>query len=123
MLQELRARSVKPVTLLRDSILIGDPTLEFENHPRGFGSLDIKIWAYAKVTETKLPSAKKYSKLVKNIDNEEAMAKGEVTVSTTYKVVQPVLQEGDEGETNLLDDVELDKVFLQFLHLHVPVNF
>jgi hypothetical protein len=106
LLLELRSRSVKPTTLIRNFLHLGDTEKD-----HGKNALAIRVWAYAKVMEVKLPSSKKFSKVAADAaDVVDEETKGEVSMVRTYKVAEQALEEGDAGETKLVDDVELQKV-------------
>ncbi|TPX69665.1 hypothetical protein SpCBS45565_g02344 [Spizellomyces sp. 'palustris'] len=88
LLERLRSKSVKPVTVFRGPLTLGDP----ESHPAE--SLEIPVWVYNKTAEMKLPSAKKWSALAEAISEGErnGATYGAVEMQRTYK---PALGDAD----------------------------
>ncbi|KAI8852129.1 hypothetical protein BC829DRAFT_414707 [Chytridium lagenaria] len=85
LLNNLRARSVRPTTLIRERMSL--------------------------VMETKLPSGKKWSKVAADAaDAGEEPTLGEVKMERTYKLAQQAIEDDAEtGAMRVADDVELDK--------------
>ncbi|KAJ3201024.1 ribosomal protein S14, S11 [Entophlyctis luteolus] len=102
-LSGLRPKSVRPTTLVRCSMTLGNP---FENMD---ASLSFPVWAYAKIKEAKLPSAKKWSRVgAEAADVADEYAKGEVVMERTYKIKDLRLDDEDDFD-KIADTVELDK--------------
>ncbi|KAJ3340509.1 ribosomal protein S14, S11 [Entophlyctis luteolus] len=102
-LSGLRPKSVRPTTLIRCSMTLGNP---FENMD---ASLSFPVWAYAKIKEAKLPSAKKWSRVgAEAADVADEYAKGEVVMERTYKIKDLRLDDEDDFD-KIADTVELDK--------------
>ncbi|KAJ3279068.1 X-ray repair cross-complementing protein 5 [Borealophlyctis nickersoniae] len=101
-LERFRSKQVKPVTLFRENLTLGDP----EAHPDA--CLQIPVWAYNKTTELKLPSAKKWSALSEQIPEGERQPAtyGGVDMNRTYKLAQLDADAGGDGKD---DDEEIDE--------------
>ncbi|KAJ3248630.1 X-ray repair cross-complementing protein 5 [Chytriomyces hyalinus] len=100
LLGELRSRSVKPTTLIRHILTLGDPSVAADS------SIAIFVWAYAKVKEAKLPSAKKWSRVAADaVDVAQEAFKGDVMMERTYKVKDQNVGDADDelaaGSTEL----------------------
>ncbi|KAJ3108090.1 X-ray repair cross-complementing protein 5 [Phlyctochytrium planicorne] len=101
LLSNLRSKSVRPVTLIRNAMTLGD--IEDDNH------LSMQVWAYAKVNEAKLPSAKKWSKVAIEAADRDESTFGEVKMDRTYKLVQQQLEDDEMGAMRVAEEVEIDK--------------
>ncbi|KAJ3119517.1 X-ray repair cross-complementing protein 5 [Physocladia obscura] len=101
LLGELRSRTVRPTTLIRTTMYLGEP----ENS----GSFGFQVWAYAKVKEAKLPSGKKWSRIgAEAVDVVDEFTRGEVAMERTYKVKDLVhTEDGENGD--VAEPVELNK--------------
>ncbi|KAI8609215.1 SPOC like C-terminal domain-containing protein [Chytriomyces sp. MP71] len=104
LLGELRAKSVKPTTLIRHTLTLGDP---FESTDT---SISISVWAYAKVKEAKLPSAKKWSRVgAEAVDAAHELFKGEVVMERSYRLKDIPVDERADMDGESPDDIELSK--------------
>ncbi|KAJ1561623.1 X-ray repair cross-complementing protein 5, partial [Nowakowskiella sp. JEL0078] len=99
LLSKLRSKSVKPTTLIRSPLTLGDK----EAHPES--TLEIPVYVYAKTMELKLPSAKKLSSIA-----ETAAARSktmEVVMDRVYKLALPDLENEELDKEVKVEDAEV----------------
>ncbi|KAJ3199085.1 X-ray repair cross-complementing protein 5, partial [Dinochytrium kinnereticum] len=102
LLNNLRSRSVRAVTLVRAPMALG--AVDDDD------SITIHVWAYAKISETKLPTGKKWSKVAADAaDVEDPAALGMVKMERTYKLAQQSIEDDEDGAMKIADDVEINK--------------
>ncbi|KAJ3069683.1 X-ray repair cross-complementing protein 5 [Podochytrium sp. JEL0797] len=107
LLTALRHKEVRPTTLVRCNMTLGDPDADAEK------SLCFPVWAYKKIMEAKLPSGKKWSRVAgtEGVDVADQMFRGDVVTERTYKVKDPAFEEGgDAADADaVMDGIELNK--------------
>ncbi|KAJ3283149.1 X-ray repair cross-complementing protein 5 [Rhizoclosmatium sp. JEL0117] len=100
-LGSLRTRSVKPTTLIRCGMTLGDPEDQTN-------SLSFPVWAYSKVKEAKLPSAKKWSRAgAEAAEGSNDAFIGDVAMERTYKVKDVAIDGADPDAA--MDGITLEK--------------
>ncbi|KAI8827210.1 SPOC like C-terminal domain-containing protein [Fimicolochytrium jonesii] len=93
-LSQLRSKTVRPVPIMRGPLLLGDPIA----HPSE--GIEIGVHLYAKTSEMKLPSAKKWSNLADTVPDAErdATTYGKVDMVRNYKLAMGDAQSSDGAE-------------------------
>ncbi|KAJ3127586.1 X-ray repair cross-complementing protein 5 [Nowakowskiella sp. JEL0407] len=87
LLSKLRSKSVKPTTLIRAPLTLGDPSDASK-------ALQIPVYLYAKTMEMKLPSAKKHSAIAELATGAERKTM-DVVMDRVYKLAVPELSDID----------------------------
>jgi non-homologous end joining protein Ku len=124
LVEQMQAKQVKPTTTFRGELTLGDPKTQ------GSNALSIPIWLYNQVSQLKLPTAKKYSKIStegihevgmdrvfykETEDGEQQDFSGETIKAYKYgKYLIPITEE-DEKSMELITTKQID--IIQFVKL------